>query len=325
MDRSRIARGAALVAVAAFVLLLAAGCSSSAAPVLQGVGQSIDGGGSQTGPLEPPSAAPAASDATRSVVKGGGSGSGGGAAPLPSSGPLIVKTGSLDLQVTDVDTALVKARTAVVGFGGFVSGSQETSKGQSPTASITYRIPASAWDDALISLRKLATKVLSEQTAAVEVTGQVLDLEARIDNLKVTEAALQAIMAKAVKISDVLDVQNQLTNVQGQIEELSTQQAHLNDQAAYGTLTVTFETPVAPVAQAQEGWDFGAQVDQAVAQLVQLGQQVATVGIWLLIVGLPFLVGLAIVLGALWLVLRRFRPRARPGLPLSGGDAPPIG
>ena len=323
MDRSPVIRGPARVAAAAFVILLVAACSSGGAPALENVGSRIGGGGAQTQPLEPPSAAPAAPAAGDLPAGSGASDGSGGSAPLPSSGPLIVKTGSLDLQVLDVDSALVKARTAVAGFGGFISGSQEASKGETPTASITYRIPASSWDDALVSLRKLAAKVLGEQTAAVEVTGQVLDLEARIENLKVTEAALQAIMAKAVKISDVLDVQNQLTNVQGQIEQLSTQQAHLKDQAAYGTLTVTFETPVAPVAQAQEAWDLGAQVDQALAQLVQLGQEVATVGIWLLIVGLPFLVGLGILLGVLWLVLRRIRPRPTAGLPF-GGEPPPV-
>ena len=80
----------------------------------------------------------------------------------------------------------------------------------------------------------------SEQTQTDEVTGQVLDLGARIVNLQATERALQAIMDKAIKISDVLDVQAQLTDVRGQIEQLETEKKHLEEQAAYGTLDVTF-------------------------------------------------------------------------------------
>ena len=82
--------------------------------------------------------------------------------------------------------------------------------GDQPIAQITYRIPVDRWEDALAALRNLngqTTKVVTEQTEAVEVTGQIVDLEARIRNLRASETALQAIAAKAVKISDVLEVQ----------------------------------------------------------------------------------------------------------------------
>src|SRR5262245_56598474 len=97
-------------------------------------------------------------------------------------------------------------------------------------ALITYRIPSARWDDALDALRGLAAKVLNEDTQAVEVTGQVVDLDARLSNLRSTELALQSIMTKATRISDILDVQNQLTSVQGQIEQLTAQKNHLTDQ-----------------------------------------------------------------------------------------------
>ena len=55
------------------------------------------------------------------------------------------------------------------------------------------------------------TRHLQVQTQAV--TGQVVDLGARITNLRATEAALQAIMIQATKIPDVLEVQGKLTEV----------------------------------------------------------------------------------------------------------------
>jgi hypothetical protein len=51
-------------------------------------------------------------------------------------------------------------------------------------------------------------------------------------------------MDKATTIGDILAVQQRLTDVQGQIEELSGQLAGLTDQAAYSTLTVIFVVPV---------------------------------------------------------------------------------
>ena len=296
--------------VALLALLTMSACSSAAAPATLDSNPS-NGAGSVTGPdAGPASAGPSAAPAA--AASGSTSGDGTGGLQLSAlDRPLVVETGTLQLQVADVNRAIVRARTAVVGLGGFESGSQESLSGDRPVASITYRIPAARWDDALTALRGLAGKVISQQTQAVEVTGQVLDLGARIDNLQASERALQAIMARATKISDVLDVQNQLSDVQGQIEQLTTQRAHLQDQAAYGTLTVGFEEPVAIVAQAAQGWDPAMQVDRAVAQLVELGQGIATAGIWLAIVGLPFLVLLGLAIGLLLLLFRRLPVRSR--------------
>jgi hypothetical protein len=218
---------------------------------------------------------------------------------------LIVRTGSMAVEVADFDAALAKARTAVTGLGGYISGSQMATDGDQPYASITYRIPSDRWDDAMTALKALGTKVLNEQTQAVEVTTAVVDLDARIDNLRVTERSLQAIMVQATKIPDILEVQAQLTTVRGEIERLTAERDHLKDQASYGTLTVGWSMPVVAVAEVQGSWDPAAIVDEALAQLVQLGQGVFTAGIWLAIVGLPLLLVGLVLVGLIALVARR--------------------
>ncbi|HTS14044.1 MAG TPA: DUF4349 domain-containing protein [Candidatus Sulfotelmatobacter sp.] len=297
------------VLAAGAVLLLVAACSGAAAP--------LDRAASDAGQGQSVATPAAVAGDTTQGTTDGTSDTSANAEAAAAEQTLIVKTGTLDLQVTDVDAAVVRARTLVSSFGGYVSGSQQTDKGDQPVASITYRIPADQWDAALNALRGMGTKVLSEQTSATEVTGQVIDLGARIQNLRVTEAALQGIMAKATKISDILDVQTQLTTVQGQIEELSTEQAHLQQQAADGTLTVGFEAPVVAVTTATNDWNLGDQVDHAVAQLVQAGQAAATAIVWLGIVGLPFLLAALVVIGLPLLLIRRRLGRRPGGGPLT--------
>ena len=163
--------------------------------------------------------------------------------------------------------------------------------------------------------RRWARRSLNEQTQAVEVTTAVVDLDARIENLRVTERSLQAIMAQATKIPDILEVQSQLTTVRGEIEQLTAERDHLHDQASYGTLTVGWSMPVVAVTTVQGAWDPAAIVDEALAQLVQLGQSVLTAGIWLAIVGLPLLLVGLVIFGLVLLVARRLgrRPSPRAG------------
>ncbi|MEA2578696.1 MAG: hypothetical protein QOD78_2284, partial [Chloroflexota bacterium] len=213
----------------------------------------------------------------------------------------IIRTGTIELEVTDVPTALVTARDGIRAMGGYVGASQTQNVEDRPTASITYRIPAARWEDALDLLRRLnglTSKVVTEQTQAVEVTGQVVDLEARIKNLRASEAALQQIATGTTKISDVLEVQQQLTNVRGEIEQLSAALVDLQDRAGFATLTATFSVPVVAVDVATKGWEPGVVVDEATASLVNVLQALSTAGIWFAIVWLPILLVLGVI-GAL--------------------------
>ncbi len=230
---------------------------------------------------------------------------------------LIIKTGSLTLQVTAIDPALAEATNLVASLGGYASGSDRTGDGDRLAATITFRIPAPKWEEAFVRLRGLADRVLAEHSETQDVTGQVVDLGARIRNLGATEQALQAIMNRAGTIKDVLSVQQELTNVRGQIEELTSQKTHLEEQAALSTLAVTFSMQPEPILAGQQArFDPGAEAERASASLVSVLQDVATAGIWFGIVWLPILLSMAIVGGTLLLVARRIR-RADPG-----GDAP---
>jgi len=225
----------------------------------------------------------------------------------------IVKTGSMALEVTDLAKAVSQAKTAIVGMGGRVSQSSTSGDKETAVANVTYRLPAAKWDDALSALRAFGSRVISEQTDSTDVTAQVIDLDARLNNLQVTETALQSIMARASAIPDVLAVEQQLSQVEGQIEQLKAQRDNLKSQADMSTLSVSFSTPASTVVtQATQGWNLGAQVDEAAAALVHIGQGLATIVVWAVIVGLPVVIGLALLSVILW-ILRRVFGRRRAG------------
>ena len=308
MTRSISRRRTAVVLGAAAMVIALAACSSSAANAAP-AGQDTSAFGPADG-----GAQPAASSAPAAPGNAGGATDGLASSP-PSDVALtvdpntyIVRTGSISIEVPKIDPALLQVRTAIVGLGGYVSDSDQSNDADKAMASVTYRIPVARWQDALDAIAGIAAKVDSAKSNAVEVTGQVLDLGARIDNLRTTEVALQSIMSKATKISDVLAVESQLSDVQGQIEQLSTQQGHLKDQASLATLTVLFALPPTPATvQTGRGWDPGAQFDQASSALLTIGQGLASAGIWLLIVGLPLGISLLVILGLAIFVGRRLR------------------
>jgi hypothetical protein len=304
-----------------FLAILLVACGGAATGGLPGGGdqQSTVGNGYAEGP------APAAT----------------GAAAAPAGGPgdpnqigarddaKIIRTGSIQLEVSDVPSALRTARDAIVGMGGYVGASNTTNSDEQPYAEITYRIPANRWEDALDVLRNLnglTTKVVNEQTQAVEVTGQIVDLEARIKNLRASETALQTIAANAVKVSDVLDVEARLTDVRGQIEQLTAQLVDLNDRAAFTTLTASFSMPVIAAELASKEWEPATTVDEATASLISIVQGLANAGIWFLIVWVPVLLVIGLFTGlGVWFARRLGVGRRRDGSGLVPPPPPPPG
>ncbi len=297
MARTVGRRGSTLFVIL-LISVIAAACGAGAA-LAPAAGGPQSGVGGPTSGGEQPQANP-------------GSGDGDGTTPgvLYAAGQpnlLIIKNGSLVLQVTGIDAALTSATQQITALNGYVSGSERSGDGEFDQATLTFRIPAQSWDDALARLRALGTKILDERSTTEDVTSQVVDLGARIKNLATTEAALQGIMDRATEIKDVLAVQAELTSVRGQIEQLTAQKTNLEQQAAYSTLNVTFSLKPNPVLTSTTQFDPASEVEQASASLVSLLQSLATAGIWFAIVWVPILIALAIIVGIGAFGYRRFR------------------
>jgi hypothetical protein len=241
----------------------------------------------------------------------GGTGGNGDPAPGGSSNEsalidssFIVREGTVAVEVKDLPAALQQAKALVSGLGGYVAGSKESNDGDYTYAAITYRFPVERWDEALAGLRALGQRVVDENTTATDVTADVVDMDARLANLRAAETQYQAIMAKAISIDDVLAVQQKLTDVRGQIEQLQAQRDSLANRATLATITVNWQVPVTAVATVNQGWDLGHEVDRAFAALVGFGQSLATLAIWLLIAVMPIIVPTVLIGVVLYRVLR---------------------
>lgn len=225
----------------------------------------------------------------------------------------IIKTGEVTLEVASIGAAVGEVRAMAVAVGGYVGGSSAGTDDQ--PATLTLRIPADRFEDALGRLRAMDGDVRAEATSEQDVTSSIVDLEARIRNLEASEAQYRRLIERAEKVNDILAVQSRLDEVRGQIEQMKAQLEQLNGQAALSTLTVTLVPASTPVEDVSEGWDPGGTFDQALAALVGLGQGISDLLIWLAVVGLP--IGLV---GAVGLLLAwRLTPAIRRRAPLSHG------
>jgi hypothetical protein len=178
------------------------------------------------------------------------------APPLPSGAvgqsAKIEQTGSLALTVGRgrLGRTVTQLTTLAGANGGFVANTQTQSgaaDGGTPSGSVTLQVPVQSFATVLTSAEALG-KVSDLTTKATDVTGQYVDLQARIAALQDSRQQYLSILAKATTVGDVLAVQQQIDAIQSQIEQLQGQLQLLTSQTTYSTLTVTVNehTPVPP-------------------------------------------------------------------------------
>ena len=227
-----------------------------------------------------------------------------GGLAVPSASTRVVKTAEITLEVkrgklagtvTEVTTLVTSA-----GVNGFVAGSEQGNG----RGVLTLRVPAAEFETFLAKLQGLG-KVKAQSLRGDDVTAQYTDLEGRLRNARAQEAVLLGLMGQARSVQDSITVQQSLSQVQQQVEELEGQRRLLDDQSGFGTITATFAVPGAVAADSAGGSTLSEAWDQAA------GVSLNVIGGTLVLLGALVPLAVLALLGlAGWLVVRRHRSAA---------------
>ena len=170
--------------------------------------------------------------------------SGAGSADLLTSGTVdsakIIYTAYLSIETKDFDGARQQLDETLDSMDGYMESSNEytDSTDNTRTLSLTLRVPESAYS-AFLTSAEAAGSVISRSESADDVTTQYLDIEARLDNLTAQRARLQELQASADALSDLLQIESSLSDVQYQIESYQSQLNWYANQVQYCTVNIT--------------------------------------------------------------------------------------
>lgn len=181
--------------------------------------------------------------------------------PLPRQRPQLIKKATMTVIVDSVEKSVdIISKIVNQQQGDIIKLEQKQAKDDNAlqTATIQLRIPENSLEATLNELAKLGT-VESRNISAQDVGSQLVDFQARLANLRKTEANLQKIMDRAGSVKDVLNVSNELSNVRQSIEQIDAQLKSLQNQVSYSTITINLE---AAVSGNKQGRDLGSQIQQ---------------------------------------------------------------
>ncbi len=203
------------------------------------------------------------------------------------AGDKIIYTARLTLETKDYDTARAALEQALADAGGWMENSSESSYDDSSRSlSMTLRVPAENYESFLTAAGQAASLV-NRSESADDVTAQYTDVAGRIANLEGQRDRLRELQASAGTLSDLLDIEAQLSDVQYQLESWQSQLDWYDDQIASCTVTVSLRevetyTPTGETFLERLGAAFAEGWQNFVAGLASIA--VVLAGLWPVVV-----------------------------------------
>lgn len=240
---------------------------------------------------------------------------GAGARPSTRQGILdarqVIRTADLAIVVDDTQAAMSQLQSLANAFGGYIASANLWQvKDDLLEGSVTLRVDARNFDEALDRIKQIALEVQRENIGSQDVTQEYTDLKSRLRNLEATEQELLELLSEVRKrtrsADEVLQVYRYLTEIRDQIEQIKGRMQYLDHQVSLATINVELipkeEKPIV-----QPGWQPGQTLRDALSALASAGQWLISALIWLVVFVLPVGLILAIPLGLVVAGFRRWR------------------
>ena len=155
----------------------------------------------------------------------------------------IIYTADLSIETKDYDQSLQQLNETLDDADGYMESSSEytDSTDNTRTLSLTLRVPEGSYSTFLGAAENVLGSVIRKSESADDVTTQYMDIEARLDSLTAQRSRLQELQSGADNLSDLLQIESSLSDVQYQIESYQSQLDWYAQQVDYCTVNITLD------------------------------------------------------------------------------------
>lgn len=215
---------------------------------------------------------------------------------LPQNRKWVI-TMYVSAETEDMDASLEAVNSHIAAMGGYVenqnfNNGSISSSHRSRSISMTVRVPAQQVDAFMQQVSGVINVVNSSRNVE-DITLTYTDTESRITALKTEEARLLELMGKAENMSDLLVIEERLTEVRYQLENYSSRLRRYDNQVDYATIDLSINEVVryTPAAQRSFWQRIG---DGFVESIEDLTETVVGIVEWI-IVDIPYLIVLGLL------------------------------
>ena len=156
--------------------------------------------------------------------------------------PKIIKTGNLRFETPNLDESFAHVQQAITKYKATVQNDESGKNYESVYQNITIRVPSASFDRFIAEISQGVKHFDRKEISAQDVTEEYIDVEARLKTKRVLEKRYFELLAKATKISEMLEIEKELSAIREEIEAKEGRLKYLKNQVSMSTVNLEMYT-----------------------------------------------------------------------------------
>ena len=162
-------------------------------------------------------------------------------------------------------------------------------------ASYKINVPSDKLDDFLDESSKLAT-VRNKSTSAEDITAQYYDNESRLKSLQIQEERYLEILKTATEVKDIIEIENALTDVRYEIENLTTYLNKISNLVDMATVNINIEEVSQETVAQSVPKTLGEKISSSFVNSLKKIKEFSINTVIFIIAAIPYLIIISILL-----------------------------
>jgi hypothetical protein len=157
----------------------------------------------------------------------------------------IIKNGNIKFETNDLGETYNQMITAVKKHNAIIQNDTEGKEYGSIFRRITVRVPSKNFDLFLSDISKGVSYFDNKEISSQDVTEEYIDTDARLKAKKILETRYLELLKKANKVSEMLEIEAQLSSIREEIEAKEGQLRYMQNRVSMSTINIEFYKTVA--------------------------------------------------------------------------------
>jgi len=157
----------------------------------------------------------------------------------------IIKEASLRFETNDLQDTFNQIQTAIAANKASIQNDSEGKDYDNVYRNLTVRVPSQNFDSFINAISKGVSYFERKDITSQNVTEQYIDLTTRLKTKRKLEERYLQILQKATKISEILEIEKQISAIREEIEAKEGQLKYLESRVSESTVTIEFYKTIA--------------------------------------------------------------------------------
>ncbi|MBO9582923.1 MAG: DUF4349 domain-containing protein [Flavobacterium sp.] len=152
----------------------------------------------------------------------------------------IIKQASLRFETDNLENTFNQIKKAIIENNGNIFNDTEGKNYNNVSRVLVIKVPSQNFDRFIDAVSKGVSYFDEKQISAEDVTEQYIDLTSRLKTKKKLEERYLEILKKANKVSEILEIEQQISTIREEIEAKEGQLKYLESRVSESTITIEF-------------------------------------------------------------------------------------